>query len=111
LSFLSGKPSIAISYDRKVQALMNDLDQVAYCLDIRSIRSEDLRTVFASLRLNEHLITGKLQVVRARYNQLLEEQYQIVGRIMSRGLRKIVPVNDSASASMTPSNPAARPGK
>ncbi|HZV60774.1 MAG TPA: polysaccharide pyruvyl transferase family protein [Candidatus Eremiobacteraceae bacterium] len=111
LSFLSNKPSIAISYDRKVQCLMNDLDQAAYCVDIRSIRSDDLRVLFAILQKNALLIPGKLRAIRANYNELLEAQYQTVGRIMSLGPRKIAMVNDSASASITTSNTAARPGK
>jgi len=111
LSFLSNKPSIAISYDRKVQCLMDDLDQAPYCLDIRSIRSHDLSAVFATLRSNAHLIPGELQAIREHYNQLLEVQYQTVGRIMSLGLHKIAMVNNSPSASITTSNTAAKQGK
>lgn len=111
LSFLSNKPSIAISYDRKVECLMKDLNQSLYCLDIRSIRSHDLSAVFTTLRSNAHLIPVELQAIRGRYNQLLEMQYQTIGRIMSLGLRKITMVNDTPSPSITTSNTAARPGK
>ena len=48
LSFLAGKPSIALSYDRKVETLMTDVGLKAYCLDIRSFTSENLLATFLS---------------------------------------------------------------
>lgn len=87
LSFLSGKPSLAISYDRKVECLMNELEQNTYCLDIGSIKNGDLLAMFSRLQRNAQVIPPRLSEIRETYNQLLELQYQKVRQILSSGTR------------------------
>jgi polysaccharide pyruvyl transferase WcaK-like protein len=84
LSFLCGKPSIAISYDRKVTCLMADLDQAAYCLDIRSLRSHDLLAAFLALQANSRHITSRLAAIRRGYDGLLQHQYRQVTEFLPR---------------------------
>ena len=60
LSFLVGKPCIALSYDRKVETLMTDVGLKAYCLDIRLFTNEDLLATFLALQTNGPLIKSKL---------------------------------------------------
>ena len=50
LAFLTGKPCVALSYDRKVETLMMDVGLNAYCLDIRSFTSESLLATFRRLQ-------------------------------------------------------------
>ncbi|GAC1688268.1 MAG: hypothetical protein NVS9B5_27470 [Terriglobales bacterium] len=97
LSLLSGNPSLAISYDRKVRTLMNDLDQAAYCLEISSLCSETLLETFSRLQENAHIIPQKLQTILANYNRLLENQYTLVAQIISHELNspRQVPTSQS----------------
>jgi polysaccharide pyruvyl transferase WcaK-like protein len=92
LSFLAGKPSLAISYDRKVQSLMEDVDQAPYCLDIRSFSSSELLDAFRDLQTKTELISQKLADIRHRYEMLLENQYRMVAEHISPGSYGLDPV-------------------
>jgi polysaccharide pyruvyl transferase WcaK-like protein len=92
LSFLAGKPSLAISYDRKVQSLMEDMDQAPYCLDIRSFTSSELLDAFHDLQTKTDLISQKLADIRHRYEMLLENQYRMVAEHISPGSYGLDPV-------------------
>lgn len=85
LSFLAGKPAVAISYDRKVQTLMAELEQEAYCLDVRSFDKEDLLAAFQSLQVNGSLIASKLNSTCCKYNTLLQWQYRLVTQLLAHG--------------------------
>lgn len=80
LSFLAGKPSIAISYDRKVQTLMEDMGQAEYCMDIHTFSRNNLLAAFLTLETNADSIPPKLRRIRDGYRELLEEQYKQVAR-------------------------------
>jgi polysaccharide pyruvyl transferase WcaK-like protein len=81
LSFLAGKPSIALSYDRKVDILMTDVGLKGYCLDIRSFTSENLLATFLSLQADGPLVGSKLSATCRRYDQLLQNQYRIITQL------------------------------
>jgi len=100
LSFLAEKPSIAISYDRKVNSLMEDMGQTDYCLDILSFTSHELLETFHALHANAALIPGKLTTIRHLYEQLLENQYCHVAGNVS-------PETGGAPHSQTPGAPHA----
>ena len=78
ISFLAEKPSIAISYDRKVTSLMKDLDQMEYCLDIHSLTSHALLERFLALQNNGASTVKKLRDIRSLYNRCLQAQYREV---------------------------------
>ena len=78
LSFLAGKPSIALSYDRKVETLMADTGLQAYCLDIRSFTSENLLATFLALQTNGTLVKSKLTATCCHNDQLLQSQYRLI---------------------------------
>ena len=86
LSFLAGKPCIALSYDRKVETLMNDVGLKAYCLDIRSFTSESLLATFLTLQTNSPLVNSKLMATCCHYDQLLQSQYRLVTELRVPGL-------------------------
>ena len=81
LSFLAGKPAIALSYDRKVDTLMTDVGLKAYCLSIRSFTSENLLAAFLSLQANGPLVRSKLSAICCRYDQLLQNQYRLITQL------------------------------
>ncbi len=76
LSLLSGTPAIAISYDRKVESLMDQLGQSAYCVDIRSFKSGDLIEMLPALRTNSDLIQSAAATTCRQYDEILQEQYR-----------------------------------
>jgi len=84
LSFLAGKPSIAISYDRKVRSLMEDMDQAVYCLDIYSFTAEGLMTAFLSLQEDADIIPPKLSTIRHSYDELLAKQCSLFAGYFSQ---------------------------
>jgi len=86
LSFLAGKPSIALSYDRKVETLMTDVGLKAYCLDIRSFTGENLLATFLNLQTNGAVVKSKLSATCCHYDQLLQSQYSLVTELRSPGL-------------------------
>ncbi len=81
LSFLSGKPAIAISYDRKVASLMDELGQALYCVDIRSFTGDDLMGLFSSLRMNSDVIQSATATICRQYNEVLQEQYRDITQL------------------------------
>ena len=86
LSFLVGKPCIALSYDRKVDALMTDVGLKAYCLDIRSFTSENTLATFLNLQADGRLVVSKLSATCCHYDQLLQSQYRLVAELRDSGL-------------------------
>ncbi len=86
LSFLAGKPCVALSYDRKVDALMTDVGLKDYCLDIRSFTGENAFTTFLNLQANGPQVASKLRATCCHYDQLLQSQYRLVTKLRGSGL-------------------------
>jgi polysaccharide pyruvyl transferase WcaK-like protein len=84
LSFLASKPCIAISYDRKVRCLMDELRQADYCFDIQTFNSDDLLGALLRLQSNGHLIAPRLTATRRHYDRLLRPQYSLVAQLLRR---------------------------
>jgi len=73
-----GKPAIGLSYQEKIDALMNDAGQGEYCFPIGSFEVERLKQQFSTIE--EHYQSVQAQIVRwasTRRSQL-EEQYRHV---------------------------------
>ena len=90
LSFLAGKPCVALSYDRKVDALMTDVGLKAYCLDIRSFTGENVLATFLNLQANGPQVASKLSATCCHYDQLLQSQYRLVSGASRLGLVNFV---------------------
>ena len=86
LSFLADKPCVALSYDRKVDALMTDVGLKDYCLDIRSFVGENAFTTFLNLQANGPQVASKLRVTCCHYDQLLQSQFRLVTKLRGSGL-------------------------
>lgn len=84
LSFVAGKPAVAVSYDRKVRCLMEEMDQTAYCLDIQSVTSDGLLAAFLDLKTHGDQVTAKLSTTRLAYDELLQSQYRLVGELLAQ---------------------------
>ena len=75
LSFLQGKPVIALSYESKIDAVMRQFGQWHFRLDIEEFTGEELRSRCDEiLQLREEL-SARIAAVAARHRQKLDEQY------------------------------------
>lgn len=88
LSFLLGKPCVALCYDRKVTALMNDMGQAAYCLDIRSFRSSELVASFKKLQGAALAISAELLSICNKNDNQLRVQYEKVADLLRGSNRR-----------------------
>ena len=86
LSFLAGKPCVALSYDRKVDALMTDVGLKDYCMDIRSFTGENALATFLNLQADRSQVASKLSATCCDYDQLLQSQYRLVAELRGSGL-------------------------
>lgn len=82
LSFLSGRPAIAISYDRKVTSLMEELGQAEYCVDIQSFKSDDLLERLSALRAHSEVIKSAVAATCRQYDEVLQEQCRNISQLM-----------------------------
>ena len=96
LSFLSGKPSLAISYDRKVKCLMDELGQSAYCVDIRSLKCGDLLRLFAMLEANRETVLPAVAATCREYASALQQQYRALTQLFAG--RPVDPLQSPAQA-------------
>ena len=84
LAFLVNKPSIAISYDRKVTSLMEEMGQVRRCFDIKSFTRHDLTVAFSDIQVNRSPISSQLSAIRRDYDLALQSQYREVAGLLRR---------------------------
>jgi polysaccharide pyruvyl transferase WcaK-like protein len=61
LSHVLNKPTLAISWDRKVQAHMQDFDQSRYMIDIHSLNGDILKEKFDELERDAEVISNTLR--------------------------------------------------
>ncbi len=83
LSFLLGKPALAISYDRKVKSLMEELGQGVYCLDIEAFNSDDAVKVFSMLQANRDAIVPAVAATCRQYSEVLQQQFRFLVQLLS----------------------------
>lgn len=78
LSHLRAKPTIAVSYDRKVDAHMDDMGMAEYCLDLHTLQSAPLIDAFSSLVARGEAIQSRLRATCASRAFALQRQYDQV---------------------------------
>ena len=84
LSHLRAKPTLAISYDRKVDAHMGDMGMSDYCLDIHKLESASLIDAVGSLMANGTSVQAHLRATAARHADALQRQYDHVWSYVDR---------------------------
>jgi polysaccharide pyruvyl transferase WcaK-like protein len=78
LSTLMFKPVVAISYEKKVEILMNDLSCQDYTLDLPQITLESLKTTFNAIVANRGSVTKVLEDKVSSFVQQLDAQYKYI---------------------------------
>jgi polysaccharide pyruvyl transferase WcaK-like protein len=82
LSQLIGIPTLAISYDRKVDVHMNDVKQSEYCVNIDLVDVETLIRTFNQLKNSRRQESDQLSGIAQLYRRQLDAQYdQLFGPI------------------------------
>lgn len=76
LSTILHKPVIALSYHPKIDSLMKNSGQSAYCLPIDQFDVEDLKERFLALQANCESIKKQLEEITIKNRIALEEQYE-----------------------------------
>jgi polysaccharide pyruvyl transferase WcaK-like protein len=78
----AGKPVLAISYQEKIDALMNDTGQGEYVEQIGEFTVDALRKKFQSMEDNYDLIVKQALQKHETYSRLLQEQFTRVFKII-----------------------------
>jgi len=78
LSQLAHTPTLAISYESKVDSLMASFGLAEYCLDIHTIEPRILIDRFAMLESNRERVAKRIESRVAEYRDALENQYEVV---------------------------------
>jgi polysaccharide pyruvyl transferase WcaK-like protein len=78
LSCVMERPTLALSYDRKVNALMNDLGLSQYCREIEGIEGPAIRELFAQLAKNRMEVRDQLKTRVLAAKENLDRQFDTV---------------------------------
>ena len=76
LSHVLNKPTLAISWDRKVSAHMQDLEQEKYMIDINSLNGEILKEVFQLLEADAVQIRSTIKNRIDSFQSDINQQYE-----------------------------------
>src|SRR5690606_33707133 len=83
LSLVAHRPVIALSYERKVEALMRDPGNDAYCLDIRDFTSAGVRTAIGNLAADLPSVQAGSAAVVKKYADAISFQHTEIVRTAS----------------------------
>jgi polysaccharide pyruvyl transferase WcaK-like protein len=78
LSCVMERPTLALSYDRKVNALMNDLGLSQYCREIEGVEGPALKDLFAQLAKNRREVRDQLKTRVLAAKENLNQQFDTV---------------------------------
>jgi polysaccharide pyruvyl transferase WcaK-like protein len=85
LGFMSEMPTIAISFDRKVDTVMEDVGQTDYLLQIHNFTSDDVLRALDRLQLCRDAVLQQVSSYRCRILPILTSQYDTLARIARAG--------------------------
>ncbi len=85
LAHVLGKPAIALSFDRKVAAHMQEIGMEQYCLDLQTVNGTKLAEAFTRLEREAVHVWAVLDDARRTMRQALDAQYDAVIPLMMPG--------------------------
>jgi polysaccharide pyruvyl transferase WcaK-like protein len=89
ISLMMNKPVLGVAYHEKSRALLNQVGQGDYVLNIADFKTEDLISRFCSLQDNAQQIKATIAAHMEPLRRALDEQYDSVFRLV--GVRPSVP--------------------
>jgi polysaccharide pyruvyl transferase WcaK-like protein len=84
LAHLLDKPTLAVSFDRKVAAHMQDMGMERYCLDLHAVDRAALAHTFAQLEQDARSVRAALDDARRAMREALDLQYDAVLHLVVR---------------------------
>jgi polysaccharide pyruvyl transferase WcaK-like protein len=81
IGFLAGTPTVAISFDPKVDWVMQDLEQKEYLLQIGDFTAKQVIHVLANLAQNHATVVEQIASYRARVSPQLSGQYDALAKL------------------------------
>jgi polysaccharide pyruvyl transferase WcaK-like protein len=87
LSTLSQKPTIAVSFDPKVDWVMEDLNQTDYLMQIRDFTAGQLAQTIQRIQTRRYDVERKLASYQLRIQPVLAKQYDALAEFSVAGLR------------------------
>jgi polysaccharide pyruvyl transferase WcaK-like protein len=87
LGFLAGKPTIAVSFDRKVDAVMEDLGLTDYLLQIGDFEAKDVMDAVDRAQLHRLSIIERIVSYQHQTLSNAARQYDLLARLTSVGCR------------------------
>ena len=81
LGFLTHTPVVAISFDPKVDWVMEDLGQTDYLLQIRTFTAEDVIEVLERIQLRRHLVVEQIASYQHRISSICKRQYDALSNL------------------------------
>jgi polysaccharide pyruvyl transferase WcaK-like protein len=75
LAALAARPLVAVSYARKVEQLMTDLELGDYVLDVNSVQPEALTQLVRRAIAERDVLSLRLHSILARYQKELAAEY------------------------------------
>jgi len=78
LSFVANKPTIAISFDKKVDRIMEDLSQTDYLLQIRDFSAEDIIEALCRIEKNRSSVAEGIESYTQQARRVLESQFDSI---------------------------------
>ena len=82
-----GRPTLAIGYGEKHRDLMAEMGVGDYCLAIRGLGIEELRTTFLALEADQVQVTRTLSEHNARKKAVLDDQFADLSGLLPAGPR------------------------
>lgn len=83
LGFMSETPPIAISFDPKVDSVMQDLEQTDYLLQISDFTSKDVIDALNRLETQRDLVLQQIASYRTRMHPVLALQYDALAQLVT----------------------------
>jgi polysaccharide pyruvyl transferase WcaK-like protein len=84
LSHVLRKPTLAISWDRKVEAHMEDMEQTQYMIDIHSLNSTIIKSIFKELESDAEKIRDALHTHISSFQEDINIQYKYLLQLAAK---------------------------
>jgi polysaccharide pyruvyl transferase WcaK-like protein len=87
LGFVTQTPTIAISFDPKVDWVMEDLGQTEYLLQIRDFTAENVVEALDHIQLHRNLVVEQIRLYQHRILSVSARQYDALAQLAMAGRR------------------------
>jgi polysaccharide pyruvyl transferase WcaK-like protein len=87
LGFVTQTPTVAISFDPKVNWVMKDLGQTDYLLDIHNFKAQDVLGAFDRMKNAEASVTAQISAYQLGIRSAIDRQFDALAELAITGQR------------------------